>query len=126
MAWMKSGVGAVGEIIIKKVSGELEHDRVMRLVRELAVDAASYPDRNILLDYRDTTAADKSMLDIMKISAEIKSFQFFFTNRVATVIPPDEKRYEVTNKMKACLVIMGFEYEVFTDYDEALAWLGNT
>lgn len=116
----------MGKIIIKKVKGELDHDRVMRLVRELAVDAASYPDRNILLDYRDTTASDKSMLDIMKISAEIKSFQFFFTNRVATVIPPDEKRYEVTNKMKACLVIMGFQYEVFTDYDEALAWLGDT
>ncbi len=95
----------------------------MRLVRELAVDAASHPHRNILLDYRETTATNKSMLDIMKISAEIKSYQYFFTNRVATVIPPEEERFEVANKMKACLVIMGFHYEVFTDYDQALAWL---
>ncbi|MDJ0874433.1 MAG: STAS/SEC14 domain-containing protein [Desulfobacterales bacterium] len=115
----------VAEIIIKKIEGELDHDRVMRLVRELAVDAASYPDRNILIDYRQTTATDKSMLDIMKISSEIKSFQYFFTNRVATVIPPEENRYAVANKMKACLVIMGFHYEVFTDYDQALAWLAE-
>jgi hypothetical protein len=114
----------VGQIIVKKVQGELDHDRVMRLVRELAVDAASYPDRNILIDYRDTRTADKSMLDLMKISAEIKSFQFFFTNRVATVIPADDQRYAIASKMKACLVIMGFQYEVFTDYDQALAWLG--
>ncbi len=112
-------------IIIKKIEGELDHDRVMRLVRELAVDAASYPDRNILLDYRETTATNKSMLDIMKISAEIKSYQYFFTNRVATVIPPEEERFQVANKMKACLVIMGFHYEVFTDYHQALAWLAN-
>ena len=113
----------MAEIIIKKIEGELDRDRVMRLVRELAVDAASYPNRNILIDYRETTATDKSMVDIMKISAEIKSFQYFFTNRVATVIPPDDKRLEVANKMKACLVIMGFHYEVFTDYDKAVVWL---
>ncbi len=113
------------EIIIKKIEGELNRERVMRLVRELAVDAASYPDRNILIDYRETTATGKSMVDIMKISAEIKSFRYFFTNRVATVIAPDNKRLEVANKMKACLVIMGFHYEVFTDYDKALAWLGQ-
>ncbi len=111
------------KIIIKKLEGELDRERVMRLVRELAVDAASYPDRNILIDYRETTATDKSMVDIMKISAEIKSLQYFFTNRVATVISPNEKRLEVANKMKACLVIMGFQYEVFTDYNEALDWL---
>lgn len=116
----------VGKIIVKKVSGELNHDRVMRLVREAAVDAASHPDRNILLDYRETTVADKSMLDIMKISSEIKSYQFFFTNRVATVVSPDKSRHEIASKMKACLVIMGFQYEVFTDYDEALRWLDES
>ena len=111
------------KIIIKKMSGVLTHERVMRLVRELAVDAASHPDRHILIDYRDTTVSEKTMLDIMKISSEIKSFQSFFNGKVATVIPLDDKRYAVTNKMKACLVIMGFQYEVFTDYDEALTWL---
>ncbi len=116
----------MAEIIIKRVEGELDNDRVMRLVRELAVDAASQPDCNILIDYRETTTGPKSMLDLMKISAEIKSFQYFFTNRVATVIPSEEKRYEVATKMKACLVIMGFDYEVFTDYDQALAWLDQS
>jgi hypothetical protein len=119
------GRSAVKKIIVKKLEGELDRERVMRLVREMAVDAASYPDRNILIDYRETTATGKSMVDIMKISAEIKSFQYFFTNRVATVISPNEKRLEVANKMKACLVIMGFQYEVFTDYDKALTWLAQ-
>ncbi len=112
-------------IIIKKLKGELDHELVMGLVRELAMDAASHPDHNILIDYRDTTATGKTMLDIMKISTEIKSFQCFFTNRVATVVQPDKERYDVANKMKACLLIMGFQYEVFTDYDEALTWLGD-
>ena len=116
----------VGKIIVKKVSGELNHERVMRLVRETAVDAASHPDRNILIDYRETTVNDKSMLDIMKISSEIKSYQFFFTNRVATVVAPEKSRHEIANKMKACLVIMGFQYEVFTDYDAALTWLDDS
>ncbi len=116
----------VRKIIVKKVSGELNHERVMSLVRETAVDAASFPDRNILIDYRETTATDKSMVDIMKISSEIKSYQFLFTNRVATVVSTDKARYDVASKMKACLVIMGFQYEVFTDYDEALAWLSNS
>lgn len=113
----------VSKIIVKKVTGQIDHDRVMRLVRELAVDAASYPERNILIDYRDTTIADKSMVDIMKISAEIQSYQSFFSNRVATVIPPETKRYSIATNMKACLVIMGFQYEVFTDYEAARAWL---
>ncbi len=113
-------------VITKKLEGELDHERVMQLVRELAVDAASHPDHNILLDYRETTATGKTMLDIMKISSEIKSFQCFFTNRVATVVQPDQARYAVASKMKACLVIMGFQYEVFTDYDEALNWLNQT
>ncbi len=112
-------------IIIKKLKGELDHERVMGLVRELAMDAASHPDHNILIDYRDTTATGKTMLDIMKISTEIKSFQCFFTNRVATVVQPDKERYDVATNMKACLLIMGFQYEVFTDYDEALTWLGD-
>jgi hypothetical protein len=115
----------VEKIITKKILGELDHERVMDLVRELAMDAASHPDHNILLDYRETTATGKTMLDIMKISSEIKSFQCFFTNRVATVVQPDKERYAVANKMKACLVLMGFQYEVFTDYDEALGWLGE-
>ncbi len=112
-------------IIIKRIKGELDHERVMGLVRELAMDAASHPDHNILLDYRETTATGKTMLDIMKISSEIKSFQSFFSNRVATVVQADKERYAVANKMKACLVLMGFQYEVFTDYDEALSWLGE-
>jgi hypothetical protein len=120
------GLNVVGNIIVKKVSGELNHERVMRLVRETAVDAASHPDRNILIDYRETTVADKSMLDIMKISSEIKSYQFFFTNRVATVVSPEKTRHEIASKMKACLVIMGFQYEVFTDYDDALTWLDKS
>ena len=112
-------------IIVKRIKGELDHERVMGLVRELAMDAASHPDHNILLDYRETTATGKTMLDIMRISSEIKSFQSFFSNRVATVVQPDKERYAVANKMKACLVLMGFQYVVFTDYDEALSWRGE-
>ena len=123
MAW---GSNTVGKIIVKKVSGELNHDRIMRLVRETAFDAASHPERNILIDYRETTVTDKSMVDIIKVSAEIRAYQSYFKNRVATVVSSDKARYEIASKMKACLVILGFQYEVFTDYDEALAWLDNT
>ena len=125
---MLSGIKVykVKDFIRKTETGNIDRKRSKQIVRELAMAAGSHTDNNILIDLRETTVSAESIEDIMKIALEFGSYVSSFKNKIANIIPDDEKRMMIANRFKACMDIQGFEYEIFTDYESAIEWLSKT
>jgi hypothetical protein len=116
----------VKDFIRKTESGNIDFERSKKIVRELANTANSHTDHNILIDLRETTVSATSIEDIMKIALEFGTYISSFKNKIANIIPDDQKRLIIANRFKACMDIQGFEYEIFTDYESAIEWLSKT
>jgi len=116
----------VKDFIRKTESGNIDFERSKKIVRELANTANSHTDHNILIDLRETTVSVPSIEDIMKIALEFGTYISSFKNKIANIIPDDQKRLIIANRFKACMDIQGFEYEIFTDYESAIEWLSKT
>ena len=125
---MLSGIKVykVKDFIRKTETGNIDRKRSKQIVRELAMAAGSHTDNNILIDLRETTVSAESIEDIMKIALEFGSYASSFKNKIANIIPDDQKRMIIANRFKACMDIQGFEYEIFTDYESAIEWLSKT
>jgi len=115
----------VKDFIRKTESGNIDFERSKKIVRELANTANSHTDHNILIDLRETTVSVPSIEDIMKIALEFGTYISSFKNKIANIIPDDQKRLIIANRFKACMDIQGFEYEIFTDYESAIEWLSE-
>jgi len=107
-------------------TGELDHDRSIQIVRQLATAAGYHVDHNILLDMRETTVKVDGMADLLRIALEFAHHKSVFRNKVANVIPDEPERMALAEQFKACLTIEGFDYEVFTDFEQAIEWLSET
>jgi len=116
----------VKDFIRKTETGNIDLKRSKKIVRELAVAAGSHTDHNILIDLRETSVSAASIEDIMKIALEFGTYISSFKNKIANIIPDDQKRMIIANRLKACMDIQGFEYEIFTDYESAIEWLSKT
>jgi hypothetical protein len=116
----------IRDFIRKPATGEIDFDRSMKIVRDLATAATFHADHNILIDLRETTVTTKSMSDILNVAVEIARYKSVFKNKIANVIPDDEKRLSIANQFKACLDIKGFQYDFFTDFEDAIEWLSDT
>jgi len=116
----------VKDFIRKTESGNIDFERSKKIVRELANTANSHTDHNILIDLRETTVSVPSIEDKMKIALEFGTYISSFKNKIANIIPDDQKRLIIANRFKACMDIQGFEYEIFTDYESAIEWLSKT
>jgi hypothetical protein len=116
----------VNDFIRKTETGNIDLKRSKKIVRELAVAAGSHTDHNILIDLRETSVSAASIEDIMKIALEFGTYISSFKNKIANIIPDDQKRMIIANRLKACMDIQGFEYEIFTDYESAIEWLSKT
>jgi hypothetical protein len=116
----------VNDFIRKTETGNIDLKRSKKIVRELAVAAGSHTDHNILIDLRETSVSAASIEDIMKIALEFGTYISSFKNKIANIIPDDQKRMIIANRLKACMDIQGFEYEIFTDYENAIEWLSET
>ena len=115
----------VNDFIRKTETGNIDLKRSKKIVRELAVAAGSHTDHNILIDLRETSVSAASIEDIMKIALEFGTYISSFKNKIANIIPDDQKRMIIANRLKACMDIQGFEYEIFTDYESAIEWLSE-
>lgn len=116
----------VKDFIRKTESGNIDLKRSKKIVRELAIAAESHTEHNILIDLRETTVSATSIEDIMKIALEFGTYISSFKNKIANIVPDDQKRLIIANRFKACMEIQGFEYEIFTDYESAIEWLSKT
>ena len=106
-------------------TGKIDVDRSKEIVRQLAVAAAFHADHNILLDLRETTIKEENMNDVLEVALEIARYQAAFKGKLANLLPGDEKRLFLARQLKALMVIKGFQYEIFTNFEEAVEWLSD-
>jgi hypothetical protein len=116
----------IKSFIRKNVSGELDLDESMTLAKQFSTIASLHSDHNILIDMRDTTVPSVKIADLMKLTLEIADHIPDFKNKIANVIPKDEERMLMARQFHSCMVLKGFSYEVFTDFEKALEWLSET
>jgi len=101
-------------------------DKSMQIAKEFANIAYLHTDHNILIDARDTTTANTKITDLMQITLEIANNLPDFKNKIANVIPDNEDRLRIAKQFQSCMILKGFSYEVFTDFEKALDWLSDT
>jgi len=112
--------------IRKNISGELDMDKSMQVAKEFANIAYLHEDHNILIDTRDSTATNVKITQLMQVTLEIANNLPNFKNKIASVIPDNEDRLRVARQFQSCMILKGFSYEVFTDFEKALDWLSDT
>jgi hypothetical protein len=105
--------------------GEIEVDRSKEIIRRLAVTSAFHVDHNILLDLRETTVKEGSMRDVLEVALEIGRYKSAFKGKLANLLPADEQRLSMARQLKALMDIEGFQYEIFTSFEEAMEWLSD-
>ena len=116
----------IKDFVRKNVSGEFDLDKSIELARKIAGVALLNANHNVLLDMRDTTISSMSIIDAMKVSLEIAGYIPDFKNKIANVIPDDDERLRTARQFQSCMILKGFTYEVFTDFEEAIEWLSET
>jgi hypothetical protein len=116
----------IADFIRKNESGELSQDRIREIVNEIGAIATFDPDYNILIDTRETTISySVNMSDIMKTAIELSVFKNSLPNKIANIIPKDEKRVSIAEKTQAAIRIKGIEYKIFTEFEAAIDWLSD-
>jgi len=79
-----------------------------------------------LIDLRETTIAITSMVDVLELAMYMAHHRSLLANKIANLIPDDRERLVVAERLRACLQIEGFDYDVFTDFESAIEWLSET
>lgn len=116
----------VNEFIKLNQTGELDFDGSIQLVKEM-VNASYFNSKsNILLDLRDTTLNNITFSDLLKIALEISINQSLKTKKIANLVPDQKARLQTAEQFKLALAVSGFDYDFFTDIDDALKWLSNS
>jgi hypothetical protein len=116
----------VKDFIRRNESGEIDFDRSMQIIHDLALTASFYAGHNILVDLRETTIVGESNIGlILQLALEMARYGSVFKGKIANVIPGDEKRLSIAKQFKASMDIQGFNYEVFTNFEDAINWLSD-
>ena len=115
----------INDFIRKNEAGELDLEKSMGLVQELAAAVFVNPESNILVDLRDTTTKTASMRDILKVTIELGNYRSIFKNKFASIIPDDPERLEIAKQFKASLDLQGFDFKFFTSHDDAIEWFSD-
>jgi hypothetical protein len=116
----------VNEFIKLNQTGELDFDGSIQLVKEM-VNASYFNSKsNILLDLRDTTLNNITFSDLLKIALELSIHQSLKTKKIANLVPDQKARLQTAEQFKLALAVSGFDYDFFTDIDDALKWLSNS
>jgi hypothetical protein len=116
----------VKDFIRRNESGEIDFDRSMQIIHDLAVTASFYAGHNILVDLRETTIVGEGNIGvILQLALEMARYRSAFKGKIANVVPDDEKRLSIAKQFKASMDIQGFNYEVFTNFEDAINWLSE-
>lgn len=115
----------IKDFIRKTETGKIDLRRSKQIIAELVKVAKNHTDHNILIDLRETSVSITTLEDVITVALEFGSFSSSFKNKIANVISDDKERLSIANQMKSCMDIQGFEYQFFTDYEDAIEWLSD-
>jgi hypothetical protein len=104
--------------------GKPDYEGAVLLIRKLAAAAGHHREHNVMIDLRNTEGG-LSLMELLNLSLELVQYQSEFRNKMAVVIPDRDDRRENAEFFKAGLDIIGFQFEYFTDYERAVAWLSE-
>ena len=110
---------------IKKIEkGELNIEKFRKMMQELATASAVHENHNLLIDIREITPL-KGFGDVLKIILESTKYYKAFSNKIALIVANDPDRIARTKFFKAGLKLGKYQFEYFTDYENALDWLSD-
>jgi len=112
------------EFIRKTATGELDLERSLQAVHDLAEAAGFHQDSHILIDVRETVSTT-THLEQMKLALEFGNYRHIFHNKIALLIPPTSERIEKANLMKRCMEADGFEIKVFIEFEHVIEWFSE-
>ena len=116
----------VKDFIRLNESGEIDFERSLQIVRDLATAASFYSGHNILIDLRETSMAGESNIGtVLRLAVEMARYGSVFKGKIANVVPADEKRVAIARQFEASLQLQGFSYKVFTSFEDAIDWLSE-
>ena len=104
------------------LTGEIDTNQALSLVREISNSVKIHEGYNILVDMRDTTYQPE-MMDLLEIAAECSKLLIDFSRKIAFLIPNTEQRKLVAKIFRTCMEAEGFEFKQFFDYEAAAEWL---
>jgi hypothetical protein len=114
----------IKDFIRKTPKGELDIDKSMRIVWEIAAAAGFHHDHNLLVDLRQTEPLS-NFGDVLKVATEFAKYQGVFQNKIAVVIPNTPDRLERAQLFIEALGEVTFKIEYFTAFEEAIEWFSE-
>jgi hypothetical protein len=114
----------IKDFIRRTEKGEINIQKSLNAVAELAIASEFYKDVNILVDLRETeTTLDFG--DLLKVALEFAYYKDCFRNKIAAVIPKDPERIKRGKIFKTGMKAKGFLFDYFTDFEKAIEWLSE-
>ncbi len=114
----------VKDFIRRTENGEINIQKSLNTVAELAIASALHKDVNILVDLRETETTLK-LEDVLKVVLEFAYYKDCFRNKIAAVIPDDPERIKRGELFKTGMKAKGFLFDYFTDFEKAIEWLSE-
>ena len=116
----------IKSFIRKDETGELTRNRISDIIRDVVSMTVCFPEKNILLDFRETTLPDDiSIADVLKFALDASIYGDILINKIASLIPEDPKRMYIAKNMSASMKFKGIEYNYFTNFEQAMEWLSS-
>ena len=92
----------VRDFIRKTEAGNIDFDRSMEIIHELATSASFHADHNILIDMRETTIGDVAgITTLLQLAVEMVRYKSFFKGKIANVVPSDEERLSIAGQFNS-------------------------
>ena len=112
------------DFVGQAVSGEVDPAKAITIARQYINLAHQFPDHNILVDLRDIRASI-SVVNLMDVTLEVVRHFPVFSNKIAHLTFDEKERVLIAKQLESCMVLKGFTYKVFTDFEEASGWLSK-
>ena len=114
----------VKDFIRRTENGEINIQKSLNTVAELAIASEFHKDVNILIDLRETETT-LNLADVLTVVLEFAYYKDCFRNKIAAVIPKDPERIKRGELFKTGMTIKGFLFDYFTDFEKAIEWLSE-
>ncbi len=114
----------VKDFIRRTEKGEINIQKSLNTVTELAIASETHKDVNILVDLRETETT-LNFGDVLKVVLEFAYYKDCFQNKIAAVIPEDPERIKRAELFKTGMKAKGFLFDYFTDFEKAIEWLSE-
>ena len=114
----------IKDFIRNTPKGDLDIDKSMKIVREIAAAAGFHHDHNVLVDLRQTEPLS-NFGDVLRVATEFVKYKAVFRNKIAFVIPNIPERLERARIFMITLGEVTYQIEYFTIYEDAIEWFST-